>query len=84
MCVIYILTLFLIHFLFLNIYDNYYAKFIVISKNENNILKIHTKKPIHLFKAIKIKKQLKKQYYHMTLSGFRINKEVLILKIINH
>ena len=69
------------YILFLDVYNKHYVKFIVVSNNENNILKIHTKL-ISLTKAIEIHKNLKTQYYNQTLSGFPIKKEVFIIKFI--
>ena len=73
--------MFLLYILFLDVYNKYYVKFIVVVSNDNNILKIHTK-PISLTKAIEIKKNLKTQYYNQTLSGFPIKKEILIIKFV--
>ena len=81
MYIIYIPILFLLFILFLDVYNKYYVKFIVVSNNDNGILKIHTK-PISLTKAIEIQKKLKTQYYNQTVSGFPIKKEVFIIKFI--
>jgi hypothetical protein len=79
MYIIYVPCLFLLCILSFEIYNKYYVKFIVVSKNDNDILKIHTL-PISLNKAIKIRKKLKTQHYNQTLSGFPIKKEIFILK----
>ena len=80
---IYIPILFLLFILFLDVYNKYYVKFIVVSNNDNGILKIHTK-PISLTKAIEIQKNLKTQYYNQTVNGFPIKKEVFIIKFIKY
>ena len=41
--IIYILIFILLYGLFIDVYNKYYVKFIVVSNNKNNKLKIHTK-----------------------------------------
>ena len=43
MYIIYIPILFLLYILFLDVYNKYYVKFIVVSNNDKDVLKIHTK-----------------------------------------
>ena len=76
---LYIITIFimiLLYSLFIDIYNKYYEKFIVVSNNTNNKLKIHTK-PISLTKALEIQKKLEDQYYHQYYEG-----EAFIIKFI--
>lgn len=79
MCIIYIPIVLVLYSLFYEVYNNYYAKFIVISRNDNNVLKVHTK-PVSLFEAKEIKKKIKTQHYNQTINGFRIKKEIFIVK----
>ena len=81
MYIIYILILLLLYifFLFFLSYNNYYAKFIVVSTNDKGVLKIHTK-PISLTEAIEIQKKLEKQYYYNR--AFATSKEAFIMKFI--
>ena len=81
MFIIYILILFLLYILFLDVYNKYYAKFIVVSNNDKGVLKIHTK-PISLTKAKEIQKKLEDQYYNQYLRSIDYKKEAFIIKFI--
>ena len=59
-------------------YDKTYAKYIVISNN-NNILKLHSN-AVTLSKAKNIKYNLIKQYHSQTLNRFPVYKEVFIIR----
>ena len=74
----------LLYNLFIDVYNKHYVKFIVVSNNKNNILKIHTK-PISLTNALEIQKKLKDQYYHQSISGsIDYKKEAFIIKFIKY
>ena len=81
MYIIYIPVALLSYILFNDMYNKYCVKFIVVSNNDYNTLKIHTK-PVPLNKAINIQKSLKNQYYYQTVNGFPIHKDVFIMKFI--
>jgi hypothetical protein len=58
--------------------DKTYAKYIVISNN-NNILKLHSN-PVTFSKAKNIKYNLIKQYHSQTLNRFPVYKDVSIIR----
>lgn len=62
MYIIYLIFIILIFYyliiFFIDVYNNYFIKFIVVSKNKNNKLKIHTE-PISLTKSLEIQKNFK-------------------------
>ena len=80
MYIFFLLVFFMLYGLFLDIYNNHYVKFIVVSNN-NKKLKIHSN-PVSLGKAIEIKNNLRTQHNYQTVSGFSIKKDVLIIKYV--
>ena len=69
MYVFYILIFILLYIFFINIYNNNFVKYIVVSKNKNNNFKIHTE-PISLIKALEIQEKLQNQYNHKKFSSY--------------
>lgn len=66
-------------FVALYFWCNYNYKYIVISINSREVIKVHSK-PMSYFKAKQKLDKLREQYYNQTLSGYRCNSEAFIIK----
>jgi len=73
----------LCYFITIHFYNKLYTKYIVISDNNNNFLKIHSR-PLSFDAANKYKNKLMTKDRNKRLDGYSIKRTFLILKFNNY